>query len=256
MNPYYQDETVSIYHGDCLQVMPEVVGANSVALVFSDPPYGITSNKWDAPFDLDAWWKQVTTAMGDEGAAVLCAGQPFTSRLVSSNYPMFKHEWIWQKNQGSNFANTIREPFKEHESVVVFASKGWTYNPQPQKRAASGVDRVRYAVSSVTKSDNYRQFEDRGPVMRAEDRCPSSVQKWNVDRGLHPTQKPLAMMRYFIETYSNPGDLVFDPFMGSGTSLRAAKDTGRRAIGIEKEERYCEVAVKRLAQGGLFEVAV
>jgi DNA modification methylase len=251
MTPYYDEDGITIYHGDCLKVMDKNLGPSS--LVLTDPPYGITSNKWDAAFNLDLWWRLVRAQT--TGPVIATASQPFTSRLVSSNYAEFRHEWIWIKNRGSNFANTVREPFKEHESVVVFSQGKWTYNPQPQARTGSGGDRVKYGVAFRSQSENYREFEGRPPQVLGDDRGPSSWQKWNVAAAegpqLHPTQKPMALARYFVETYSNVGDLILDPFMGSGTTLRAAKDLGRQAIGIEQDERYCEIAVQRLAQGVL-----
>jgi site-specific DNA-methyltransferase (adenine-specific) len=95
---------------------------------------------------------------------------------------------------------------KEHESVLMFGAGGWTYNPKPQPRTGGGADRVKYGVAFDSGSDNYRQFDMRDPAMQSAERVPSSWQKWNRERGLHPTQKPLEMMRYFIETYSEVGD--------------------------------------------------
>jgi len=242
MKPYYQHAGQKIYLGDCREVLPTL---GPVDLVLTDPPYGITSNEWDTALDLRGFWD---SAWGLTDTAVLCAGQPFTTDVISASRSEFCHEWIWIKDRGSNFANTVREPFKEHESVLVFSKGKWTYNAQLQKRSDLGRDRVKYPVASRTESSNYRQFECRGSVMRADQRLPSSHQKFNRDRGLHPTQKPLAMMNYFVRTYSNEGDTILDPFMGSGTTLRAAKDLGRECIGIEIEEKYCEIAARRLEQ--------
>jgi DNA modification methylase len=109
MNPYFQDDVVTLYRGDCLEVMPSL----SVDAVIADPPYGTTQCKWDAVIPFGPMWanlKRVTS-----GVIALCASQPFTSALVMSNPEMFKHEWIWIKNRGSNFANTVREPMKERK---------------------------------------------------------------------------------------------------------------------------------------------
>lgn len=133
-----------------------------------------------------------------------------------------------------------------------FSAGKWTYNPQRQPREAAGAERIKHAVSSKTASTNYRTFEDRDARIMEPDRCPSSWQKFNRDRGLHPTQKPVKLMEYLIRTYTNEGDLVLDPFMGSGTTLVAARNQGRVAIGIEQNERYCEIAVNRLRQEVLF----
>ncbi len=242
MTPYYSHAGITIYHGDCLEVLPEI---DSVDLVLTDPPYGITSNDWDKIPQLVQMWRAFDRVCH---IAIMTASQPFTSLVVSSNLGNFKHEWIWRKNRGSNFANTVREPFKEHESVLVFAQSAWTYNPQRQTRSGSGLERVAYKVAFASQSENYRDFAGRAASQLPEDRVPSSVQHFNTETGLHPTQKPLALIAYLLSTYSNVGDVVLDPFCGSGTTLRAAKDLGRRAIGIEIEEKYCEIAAKRLSQ--------
>ncbi len=182
-----------------------------------------------------------------KGAVVLTASQPFTSKLVMSNPSEFKHEWIWIKNRGSNFANTVREPMKEHESVIVFAAGKWTYNKQMQDRTGGGLDRSKYLVEHNSQDrEGTRQFEGREHHQIAEQRVPSSWQKFNVEVGLHPTQKPVALFEYLIRTYSNEGDLVLDSCLGSGTTAIACMNTNRNWVGIEKEPKYVEIARKRI----------
>ena len=234
----------AIVCADCLNLLSELP-TKSVDVVMTDPPYGTTSNKWDVPFDLAAWWREVNRVC--KGAVVITASQPFTAKMVMSNLTDFRHEWIWHKNAGSNFANTVREPMKEHETVLVFAAAKWTYNPQMQERAASGASRVKTPVRFETGSENYRQFERVETKMMPELRVPSSVQKFNRERGLHPTQKPLPLMRYLVRTYTNAGDIVLDTFAGSGTTCLAAMEEGRHYLGIEKEQQYAEIAKQRTA---------
>jgi site-specific DNA-methyltransferase (adenine-specific) len=158
-----------------------------------------------------------------------------------------KHEWIWIKNRGSNFANTVREPMKEHESVLVFCRKGpWTYNKQMQERTGTGGDRVKYGVAFQSKSENYREFEGRPHAMLPELRVPSSWQKFNTEVGLHPTQKPVALMEYLIRTYTHENEIVLDNTMGSGTTGIACLNLNRKFIGIESDLKYFQVAKIRL----------
>lgn len=234
-----------IIQGDCLEVM-KTMADKSFDLVLTDPPYSITSNKWDIPFDFGEWWREVKRLC--RGPIILTASQPFTSIAVMSNVKDFRHEWMWVKNAGSNFANTVREPMKEHESILVFSENGWTYNKQMQERAESGKSRVKTPVKFETASENYRQFERVETKTMPELRVPSSVQRFNRERGLHPTQKPVSLFEYMIKTYSNEGDRILDPFMGSGTTLVAAKKLKRSATGIEISPKYCEVAQKRLEE--------
>jgi site-specific DNA-methyltransferase (adenine-specific) len=182
----------------------------------------------------------------------MTASQPFTSEVVMSQKAAFKHEWIWKKNRGSNFANTVREPMKEHESVLVFAKGPWTYNPQRQKRNGSGLERAAYKCTFDSRSTNYRDFERREANELTEDRVPSSVQSFNTETGLHPTQKPQKLFEYLVMTYTNEGDIVCDPFGGSGTTAAAAQNTGRRYVSIEAREDYCETQRQRLVQRLMF----
>jgi site-specific DNA-methyltransferase (adenine-specific) len=247
MSLYYQDDFVTLYHGDCLEVLPTLPAA-SVQHVLTDLPYGTTANKWDSVIPLNALWENLIRVAVPNCAFVMTASQPFTSRLLLSNEAMFRHEWIWIKNRGSNFANTVREPMKEHESVLVFSKGKWTYNRQMQPRTGGGADRVKYNVAFESASDNYRQFEGRKENKLPELRVPSSWQKFNTQVGLHPTQKPLDLMAYLVRTYSNEGDTILDPCAGSGSTLVAASQEGRKSIGVEMEERYCEVIATRLSE--------
>jgi site-specific DNA-methyltransferase (adenine-specific) len=232
--------------GDCLEVMP-LLPDKSIDMILCDLPYGTTACKWDTVIPFEPLWEQYERIIKDNGAIALTASQPFTSNLVMSNLEMYKHEWIWIKNRGSNFANTVREPMKEHESVLIFSKGKWTYNKQMQERTGGGLSRVQYDFNTVSKSENYREFE-RPPEKQGKLRVPSSWQKFNVEVGLHPTQKPVALFEYLIRTYTNEGEIVLDNCIGSGTTAIAAHNTGRFFIGIEKEEKYVEIARKRIAE--------
>jgi site-specific DNA-methyltransferase (adenine-specific) len=217
-------------------------------LILADLPYGTTSNKWDSVISLENLWLEYRRISRPVSAIVLTASQPFTARLVMSNPTEFKHEWIWIKNRGSNFANTVREPMKEHESVLVFSKGKWTYNKQMQERTGGGLDRANYGVEHTSKSSNYREFEGRKRHAIPKLRVPSTWQKFNIEVGLHPTQKPLGLMEYLIKTYSNEGETVLDNCMGSGTTGVAAANLKRNFIGIEKEEHYFSLAKNRIGE--------
>lgn len=235
-----------LYNGDCLQVL-DTIKSNYIDLVLTDPPYGTTACKWDSVIPFEPMWKCVNAVLKPTGVAVFTASQPFTSALVMSNPKQFRHEWVWIKNRGSNFANTVREPMKEHETVLVFSAGKWTYNKQMQDRTGGGLNRVSYGFNKVTESENYRKFE-RPPGPQGEQRVPSSWQKFNVEVGFHPTQKPVALMEYLIRTYTNEGDTVLDFTMGSGTTGVACVNTGRRFVGIEKDPQYFQIAVDRITK--------
>jgi site-specific DNA-methyltransferase (adenine-specific) len=234
-----------IIQGDCLEIMP-TLGVTFDACI-TDPPYGTTACAWDSVIPFAPMWANLKRLVKRNGATVLFGSQPFTSALVMSNPQMYRHEWIWIKNRGSNFANTVREPFKEHESVLVFGEGGWTYNQQFQERTGSGGERVEYGVAFRSQSENYRAFEGRDAAMLPKERVPSSWQKFNTDTsGLHPTIKPVELMRYLIRTYTNTGDTVLDFTCGSGSTGVACVIEGRNFIGIEKDVNYCAIAEARI----------
>ena len=235
----------SLANADCIAVMQDIAD-NSIDLILADLPYGTTANKWDSVIDLDALWSAYLRITKPISAIALTASQPFTARLVMSQPKLFKHEWVWIKNRGSNFANTVREPMKEHESVLIFSKAKWTYNKQMQPRTGGGLDRVNYAISHETHSENYGNIAAQHGQL-SDLRVPASWQKFNTQVGLHPTQKPVELMRYLIRTYTNPGDIVLDNTMGSGTTGVAAAMEGRIFKGIEQDPAYFAKARERLA---------
>lgn len=237
-------ESNKIYFGDCLEIM-KGIDDKSIDMILTDLPYGTTESSWDEIIPFEPLWEHYKRIC--KGAIVLTASQPFTSALVMSNPKCFKHEWIWIKNRGSNFANTVREPMKEHESVLVFAYGKWVYNKQMQERTGGGSDRAKYLKGDKPRlREGTRQFEGREPCKLTEKRVPSSWQKFNTEVGLHSNQKPVLLFEYLIKTYSNEGDLVLDNCCGSGTCGIACKNTGRNFILIEKEEKHYLKAKNRI----------
>lgn len=231
--------------GDCLTILP-TLPSTSVDMILCDLPYGITRNKWDSIIPLDVLWLQYRRILKPRGVVVLTSSQPFTSILVTSNLPWFRHEWIWIKNRGSNFANTKREPFKEHESVLVFGPGKWTYNKQMQERTGGGIGLIG-AIQKNKGGDttNYGNFQGKN-ITLSKLRVPSSWQKFNCEVGKHPTQKPVSLFEYLIRTYTNENDVVLDHCCGSGTTGVACQNTKRNFIQIDIEPKFCEMARLRL----------
>lgn len=242
----YQDlNNGRFYWEDCFDAMKEIPDG-VVDMILCDLPYGTTQNKWDSVLPLDRLWAEYWRVCKENSIFALTSSQPFTSTLLLSNIKEFRHEWIWIKNRGSNFANTVREPMKEHESVLIFSKGKWIYNKQMQERTGSGEDRIKYNVAFKSQSENYREFENRDINQLPKLRVPSSWQKFNTEVGLHPTQKPAALFEYLIKTYTNENDLILDNCAGSGTTAIAAINTNRKWICIEKEEEYANKAIERI----------
>ena len=239
---------IELMQGDCLEVMKEIPDG-SVDMVLTDPPYGTTACKWDTVIDLPLMWEQLKRITKPNGAIVLTASQPFTSALVMSNPKMFKYEWIWEKNRGSNFATTKYQPMKEHENVLVFCEGATVYNPIYENRAEGGKARALHVInpSNTGRRETLNGMEAKDSRnINPDQRVPRSIQKFNTEVGQHPTQKPVALLEYLIKTYTNEGDTVLDFCMGSGTTGVACVQTGRHFIGIENDLTYFNIATRRI----------
>lgn len=243
---------MKLYLGDCLEVMKEIPDG-SVDMVLADLPYGTTACKWDIIIPFDKLWAEYRRVTKDNAAIVLFSSQPFTSALVMSNPKEFKYEWIWEKAVGSNFVALKYQPMKEHENILVFSKRTHKYYPIKEPRKGSGAARSKYG-GSVTGGEAEVSGVARtqaGKFYDPDFRNPSSVQYFNnreIERGLHPTQKPIALCEYLIKTYTQEGETVLDNTMGSGSTGVACLNTRREFIGCEKEQRYFDIAKDRCLQ--------
>lgn len=230
---------ITLIKGDCLVEMQKIPD-KSIDLILTDLPYGTTQNKWDSIIPLDALWGGYERIIKDNGAIVLTAQTPFDKVLGASNLKLLRYEWIWRKPQGTGHLNSKLMPLKNHENVLVFYKSLPTYNPQMRPGEP-------YAMKSGDKkSSNYGAQITVHTANITGDRYPLSVLEFTAEKGIHPTQKPLALMEYMIKTYTNKGDTVLDSTMGSGTTGVACKNTGRNFIGIELDIDYFNMAKKRI----------
>lgn len=232
----------SLWLGDCLDLMKHVPDG-LVDMVLCDLPYGTTACGWDTIIPFEPLWKQYWRVCKSNAAIVLTASQPFSSALVMSQINNFQCEWIWNKNIGSNFAQTKTQPMKEHENIFVFRREKTKYNPIFEERSEGGKQNIgRSNLRGTTSKDHFKNMVELKRKQASELRVPRSVQKFNVHpKHLgydHPTQKPVALFEYLIKTYTNSGDFVLDNCSGSGTTAVAAQQCGRRWLCIEKELEY------------------
>lgn len=238
--------------GDCLERMKEIE-SGSVDMILADPPYGTTACKWDSVIDLPLMWEQLKRVVKPNGAIIMTASQPFTSQLVLSNLKNFKYEWIWHKSRYTGFLQAKYMPMKAHESVLVFCSEGKpTYNPQK-----TGGHTPTNSAKGVGHSPTFGASKERDYKGGDTTRYPKSVQEFKSERGMHPTQKPVALMEYLIRTYTNEGECVLDFTMGSGTTGVACTNTNRNFRGIEMDEGYYNIAKGRITESvsGMLEAA-
>ena len=236
-------ELNKIYNMDCMEGM-KYIDDKSIDMILCDLPYGTTQCKWDTIIPFEKLWQQYTRIIKNEGAIVLTASQPFTTSLIASNMAMFKYCWIWKKPQGVDPFMAKYRPLNNYEDVCVFSIGTTKYYPQMD----SGKP---YTVTRDRKSRNYEitaTTMKQTTTVNAGFRYPTRIIEFNQERGLHPTQKPVALFEYLIKTYTQPGEIVLDNCAGSGTTAVAALNTGRLFIGIEKEPKYVEIARKRLEQ--------
>ena len=235
---------IKLYKGDCLEVM-KGIETRSIDMIFCDLPYGTTACKWDSVIPFEPLWEQYNRIVKDSGAIVLFGREPFSSYLRTSNVKMYRYDWIWEKSKATNFLFAKQMPLIAHEDIMVFYKKKPTYNPQKTegKPYNKGVEK-RTEIEAVGKIGNGNLIENKSGL-----RNPRSVQYFVTaerEGKLHPTQKPIKLIEYFVNTYSNENDTILDNTMGSGTTMVACQNTNRNGIGIEMDDFYFDIAKKRI----------
>jgi len=241
---------IKLYKGDCLEVM-KTIEDNSIDAIITDPPYGTTACKWDSVIDFDLMWEQLNRIIKPNGAIVLFGSEPFSSALRMSNIKNYKYDWVWEKHKATGHLNAKKMPMKIHENISVFYKKPPTYNPQM-------TDGKTYKLRGGHNKSLDGMVYNGGKGLRVgyssnydpSKRYPLTIQKFSnhnqKKNRLHPTQKPIELMEYLIQTYTNKNETVLDFTMGSGTTGVAAKNLNRNFIGIEQDENYFNIALKRI----------
>lgn len=240
-------ETVryKLYQGDCLEVMDELIKDGfKVDMILTDPPYGTTACEWDSVIPFDAMWSRLNKLIKPNGAICLFGSEPFSSALRMSNIKNYKYDWIWEKEQGVGFQLVRYRPLIKNENISVFCDKTPCYNPQIIK--LDKPKKIKRKAGSNSKSETSPLSYSDNRISEYKYKYPVNILYYKRDRGLHPTQKPVALLEYLIKTYTNEGDLVLDFTMGSGSTGVACLNTNRRFIGIELDENYFNIAEKRI----------
>jgi len=245
-----------LYNGDCLEIMP-TLEAGSIDAIITDLPYGTTACKWDVIIPFSEMWNEVKRVLKPNGVFCTTSREPFTSLLIVSNLEWFKYDWSWIKSLSAGFMHSKNMPLPSHENIPVFSPapighksllgyRRMQYNPQgvmPSRRSAT-------MPNKDGDSDHKLFRKSVKPITPHGENYPKS---WidisnasNLERGLHSTQKPIALYEYLIRTYTNEGETVLDITMGSGTTIVAAELTGRNSIGIEKDPDIFKTAQDRI----------
>ena len=243
---------MTLYKGDCL-IESDKIESGSVDLILTDLPYGTTNrNKWDVIIPFDKMWNFVNRVKKKNTAILFFSDEPFTSELILSNRKHFKQRINWDKDRGSGFLNAKKMLLKQTEDICLFYEKPPIYNPQ---MLDAQIDRIRPKNNGSSGTENYGKVKK---TKSADDydnkkRYPTNLIKfssWKNDcnpiNRMHPTQKPIEMLEWLIKTYSNEGMTVLDFTMGSGSTGVACKNTNRKFIGIEQDEKYFKIATDRI----------
>ena len=245
----------TLYNGDCFDFLPTIPDG-SVDLILTDPPYGVTACAWDKVPDLPRLFSEFWRVLKPTGTALIFGQEPFSTRLRVEGMEKYKYDLYWVKSQGTNFLQAKDRPMSRVEIINVF-SKGvvnhadislerMTYNPQgatPGKIRKVGRRLgafVMHSNPSKIPERRYQQIEN----------CPDNLLHFKEAKcgKLHPSEKPVALLTWLIKSYSNDGETVLDPFMGSGSTGDACARTGRRFIGCEMDDEFFKIAEKRIAE--------
>lgn len=236
-------EINKVFNQDCLEGM-KLLPSGCIDLVLTDPPYGISELHWDKKINLNTFWKEIRRITKNNSAIIMTATQPYATDIINEARDIFRYDLIWEKTMPVGGANANRMPLRTHENILIFYNKLPKFFPQFQK----GNKYTKKRPAGFTEGSVYghfkRSYKSENPGLR----YPTSIIKFSNGNNKveHPTQKPLDLCEYLIKTYSNKGDLILDPFSGSGTILLAALKNERNFIGFEIVEKYVTLSEKRI----------
>ena len=238
---------IDLRQGDCLELMKEIPD-KSIDMILCDLPYQETGNKWDRFVNLEQLFNEYRRIIKDDGCIALNGTFKFGTHLMNIAPDLYKYEWVWEKDNGTNAPNVNLQPFRVHEYIFIFG-KGRVTNGNriPMKYYPQKTKGKPYKQKSGRMSENWKGGLNNIITDNKDGlRHPKTIQKFNRDRGYHPTQKPVALLEYLIKTYTNEGETVLDNCMGSGSTGIACVNTNRNFIGYELNEKYFEIAEKRI----------
>lgn len=240
---------LNLIQGNCLEIMPKLQN-KSMDMILCDLPYGITKCEWDKQIDLILLWKEYERVIKDNGVIALFGIEPFASNLRLSNAKLYKYDWIWEKTSATGHLNANKQPLRAYENILIFYKKQPIYNPQ-KTTGHSPIHNYTKYIETQNNTQIYGKVNQKISGGGSKERFPRNILKFKSDKQkskLHPTQKPIALLEYLIKTYTNVGDKVLDSCMGSGSTGVACKNLKRNFIEIELDEKYFEIAKKRLEE--------
>jgi len=256
----------ALFQGDCLDILP-LIPDNSIDMILIDPPYNTTDCKWDKqPIDWSELKSEFLRVIKPTGTICISVQNPFAFMIGGLFAEIYRYRWVWEKDRGANFQALKAQPLRITEDILVLSKTGYKkawndkgsiksiYNPQMMK--GKGSSREKTMNIDKPKSNNMLDMNQRNSIRNTvtKNTNDTSLQRYPKeiiyhpvpykDR-VHPTQKPIELFEYLIKTYTNENMLVLDCFFGSGTTGIASKNLNRKFIGIEKEQKYYEIACQR-----------
>lgn len=239
---------LQLFHDSCLNVLP-TLPSSSVQLFLCDLPYGVLNKQnpnasWDKPIDLNVLWKDMKRIGTPNCAYVFFASGLFTHDLIESNRKDFKYTLVWDKKVTTGFLNAKKQPLRRHEDIVVFYAKQCKYNPQFTKGMPSHIR----GANAKAGDSVYGSYKMPSTKKFTDDKYPTSIICFEKNKHVlkHPTEKPVSILEWLVKTYTDEGDTVCDPTMGSGSCGEACQNVHRNFIGIEMDTLWYEYASNRL----------
>jgi site-specific DNA-methyltransferase (adenine-specific) len=239
---------IQLFNDDCFNVLPKLIEDNvKVNMVFADLPYGETGNVWDNKINLTLMFDYLKELITEDGTILFTGTFKFGTLLYNVCPELYKYDWVWQKEHGTNFPSVNYQPFRNHEFVFVYGKGRVSPGKRtPMKYYPQKTKGKPYTTQTGTKSTCYKGGVTNITTVNQGDRHPKTIQFFKRDKGQHPTQKPVSMIEYFIKTYTDENDIVLDFTMGSGSTGVACQNLNRKFIGVELNEEYYNIAVERI----------
>ena len=248
LNALKEPSAVKLYHGDCLVEMNKIPDG-SVDMILCDLPYAVTQHKQDIIIPFHLLWQQYERIIKDNGMIALFAQGLFYIDLVNSNRKLFRYDLVWDKILTSGFLNANRMPLRVHEQIAMFYKKLPKYHPQFTEGKPLHSKGIAYK-NKEHKNENYGKFEMTDDNRKGStQKYPKSIlsfQKPHPSSALHRTEKSVECLEWLIKSYTDESETVLDNTFGSGTTGVACQNTNRNFIGIEMDEKYFEIAKKRI----------
>lgn len=248
-----------LLYGDCLDRLSTDCLSSSVDMILTDLPYGSTKCAWDVIVPIDDMWEVFIECTHKNSSILLFGVDPFKSLLVFSNIKMYRYTWYWDKKKAANFMFGNNQPLRKVEPISVFYQQQPTYNPlkMTNPNGVQNPDRKGFGNTIHDHFDHLPKRKVRGVKYEPDKLLPDDIidekdlegfiiSCTKPQKPLHPTQKPVSLLRYLIETYTESGDLVLDATMGSGSTGVACLLSKRRFLGVENNTDYFLMAMERM----------